>query len=112
MAFFFIPDYLTIFAPKSERMELLDGKETARIIESPNTDLETDLAQIALGFPSNPNYRGATRMIELIEEKSSRLFFLTFPCAVANTILKLSPASTTGNVITLAPPPTNTVAPD
>jgi tetratricopeptide (TPR) repeat protein len=48
-----------------------DGKETARIIESPNTDLETDLAQIALGFPSNPNYRGATRMIELIEEKSS-----------------------------------------
>lgn len=34
MAFFFIPDYLTIFAPKSERMELLDGKETARIIKA------------------------------------------------------------------------------
>jgi methylenetetrahydrofolate dehydrogenase (NADP+)/methenyltetrahydrofolate cyclohydrolase len=33
MAFFFIPDYLTIFAGKSERMELLDGKETARIIK-------------------------------------------------------------------------------
>ena len=33
MAFFFIPDYLTIFARKSERMELLDGKETARIIK-------------------------------------------------------------------------------
>jgi methylenetetrahydrofolate dehydrogenase (NADP+)/methenyltetrahydrofolate cyclohydrolase len=33
MAFFFIPDYLTIFAAKSERMELLDGKETARIIK-------------------------------------------------------------------------------
>lgn len=34
MAFFFIPDYLTIFALKSERMELLDGKETARIIKA------------------------------------------------------------------------------
>ena len=34
MAFFFIPDYLTIFAIKSERMELLDGKETARIIKA------------------------------------------------------------------------------
>jgi methylenetetrahydrofolate dehydrogenase (NADP+)/methenyltetrahydrofolate cyclohydrolase len=34
MAFFFIRDYLTIFAPKSERMELLDGKETARIIKA------------------------------------------------------------------------------
>jgi methylenetetrahydrofolate dehydrogenase (NADP+)/methenyltetrahydrofolate cyclohydrolase len=34
MAFFFIPEYLTIFAPKSERMELLDGKETARIIKA------------------------------------------------------------------------------
>jgi methylenetetrahydrofolate dehydrogenase (NADP+)/methenyltetrahydrofolate cyclohydrolase len=34
MAFFFIPDYLTIFAGKSERMELLDGKETARIIKA------------------------------------------------------------------------------
>jgi len=33
MAFFFIPNYLTIFARKSERMELLDGKETARIIK-------------------------------------------------------------------------------
>ncbi len=33
MTFFFIPDYLTIFAAKSERMELLDGKETARIIK-------------------------------------------------------------------------------
>jgi methylenetetrahydrofolate dehydrogenase (NADP+) / methenyltetrahydrofolate cyclohydrolase len=34
MAFFFIRDYLIIFAPKSERMELLDGKETARIIKA------------------------------------------------------------------------------
>ncbi len=34
MAFFFIREYLTIFAPKSDRMELLDGKETARIIKA------------------------------------------------------------------------------
>ena len=47
-----------------------DNKETARIVESPNNDLETDLAQIALGYPSNPNYRGATRMINLFKSNS------------------------------------------
>lgn len=48
-----------------------DGKEIARIVEFPNNDLETDLAQISIGFPSNPNYRGATRMIELFKSNSS-----------------------------------------
>ena len=47
------------------------GKEIARIVESPNNDLETDLAQIALGYPSNPNYRGATRMINLLKLNST-----------------------------------------
>ncbi|HAP59728.1 MAG TPA: hypothetical protein DCR93_09550 [Cytophagales bacterium] len=36
------------------------GEEVARIVESPANDLVTDVAQIALGVPSQPNYRGAT----------------------------------------------------
>ena len=48
-----------------------NNKEIARIIEFPNNDLETDLAEIAVGFPSNLNYRGATRMIELFKSNSS-----------------------------------------
>lgn len=48
-----------------------NSKEIARIVESPNNDLETDLAQIALGYPSNPNYRGATRMIHLLKLHST-----------------------------------------
>ena len=48
-----------------------NGKEIARIVEFPNNDLETDLAQIAVGFPSFPNYRGASRMIDLLKMNSS-----------------------------------------
>ncbi|MEQ9301379.1 MAG: hypothetical protein RIF33_22565 [Cyclobacteriaceae bacterium] len=47
-----------------------DGEEFARIVESPVNELETDLAQIALGYASAPNYRGATAMIELLATKS------------------------------------------
>ncbi len=36
-----------------------DGVEQARIVESPVNNLHTDIAQIALGFPSKPNYRAA-----------------------------------------------------
>ncbi|MEM6297988.1 MAG: hypothetical protein AAF740_04775 [Bacteroidota bacterium] len=45
-----------------------DGKEVARMVESPVNDLETDLAQIALGYPSKPNYRGASYLLDLFEE--------------------------------------------
>lgn len=44
-----------------------NGKEIGRIVESPINDLETDLAQIALGFPSSPNYRGASYLINLLK---------------------------------------------
>lgn len=47
-----------------------DGKEYARIVESPSTDLLTDVAQIALGYPSAPNYAGATYILSLFDEKS------------------------------------------
>lgn len=48
------------------------GKEIARIVESPHTDLETDVAQIALGYPPKPNYPGASRMITLLKTKSKQ----------------------------------------
>jgi tetratricopeptide (TPR) repeat protein len=47
-----------------------EGEEYAQIIESPSNDLETDLAQIALGYPSEPNYAAATYMIDLLENNS------------------------------------------
>jgi hypothetical protein len=47
-----------------------NGEEVARIVESPITDLETDLAQIALGYPSRPNYRGASYMLRLFESET------------------------------------------
>ncbi|NMM50127.1 hypothetical protein [Marinigracilibium pacificum] len=44
--------------------------EIARIVEYPVNDLETDLAQIALGYPSNPNYRAANYMLDLFENNT------------------------------------------
>lgn len=41
-----------------------EGEEFARIVEEPINDLETDLAQIALGFPSTPSYRAANYLME------------------------------------------------
>ena len=45
-----------------------DGAEFARIVESPRNDLKTDLQQIALGVSSEPNYRGATYLIDVLEK--------------------------------------------
>jgi tetratricopeptide (TPR) repeat protein len=42
-------------------------KEYARIVESPRTDILTDVAQIALGFPSTPNYAGANYMLQVFD---------------------------------------------
>ena len=44
---------------------LEDGKEYARIVEFPHTNLLTDVAQIALGYPSNPSYAGANYFFEV-----------------------------------------------
>jgi tetratricopeptide (TPR) repeat protein len=43
--------------------------EYARIVESPKNDLVTDVAQIALGVPSKPNYEGANYLFKLIDTK-------------------------------------------
>lgn len=45
-----------------------DGKEIARIVEHPQNDLETDVAQIALGVPSLPSYKGANYLMKTIDE--------------------------------------------
>lgn len=47
-----------------------DDEEYARIVEKPITDLETDLAQIALGYPVQPRYAAANYMLNLFEEHS------------------------------------------
>lgn len=44
------------------------GKEVARIVEYPRNDLETDLAQIALGVPSEPNYKAANYLMRLLDQ--------------------------------------------
>lgn len=46
-------------------------EEYARIVEYPRNDLVTDMAQIALGYPSEPNYRAATYLMELFESNST-----------------------------------------
>lgn len=39
-----------------------NGEEMGRIVESPVTNLETDLVQILNGLPTQPNYRVVTRL--------------------------------------------------
>ncbi|MBS9765921.1 MAG: hypothetical protein KGV44_00090 [Flavobacteriaceae bacterium] len=47
-----------------------NGKEISRIVEKPINNLEIDVAQIALGYPSIPNYRGANYLFELLKTHS------------------------------------------
>ncbi|MFC5623135.1 hypothetical protein [Algoriphagus winogradskyi] len=46
-----------------------NDQEYSRIVEFPVNDLETDLAQIALGYASEPNYRAATYLLELFDSE-------------------------------------------
>lgn len=48
-----------------------DNNEIARIVESPVNDLMTDIAQIALGYPSEPNYRAANYLMAQFDEGST-----------------------------------------
>lgn len=47
-----------------------NNEEYARIVEYPRNDLELDVAQIAVGYASEPNYRAATYLLELFEAES------------------------------------------
>ena len=46
--------------------------EIARIVETPRTSLERDVAQIALGYPSAPSYQAATYLQDLLIEKTTK----------------------------------------
>lgn len=46
-----------------------EGEEFARMVEHPVTDMETDLAQIALGHPVRPAYAAANHMWTLLESQ-------------------------------------------
>ncbi|WP_421874238.1 tetratricopeptide repeat protein [Marinoscillum sp.] len=48
-----------------------NNKEYARIVEFPASDLVTDVAQIALGYPPEPSYRAATYLQSVLNEMSS-----------------------------------------
>lgn len=54
-----------------------DGAEFARIVESPRNNLKTDLQQIALGVSSEPNYRGASYLIDVLEKMTPKEVFDT-----------------------------------
>ncbi|WP_196894315.1 tetratricopeptide repeat protein [Aureivirga marina] len=47
-----------------------DNQEIARIVETPNNTLETDLKQIAFECPSEPNYRAATYILDAFQGKT------------------------------------------
>ena len=47
-----------------------DGKEIARIVETPQNDLLTDIEQITLGLPSQSNYKVVNYLMNLLEGKS------------------------------------------
>lgn len=47
-----------------------DGEEYARIVEKPVTDLETDIAQIALGYPSKAKYAAANYLLDIFATNS------------------------------------------
>lgn len=44
------------------------GKEIGRIVESPMTDMETDMTQILMGIPSKPRYQVVAYLNRLLEE--------------------------------------------
>ena len=48
-----------------------DGKEIGRIVETPVTSFEMDLAQIVYGLPSSPNYKIVQRLDAIFEAMDS-----------------------------------------
>ena len=79
-----------------------DGKEIARIVETPQNDLLTDIGQIALGLPSKPNYKAANYLMNLLEEKSVeeiRADLNTYFYKTLDHLGKSSELNTLGNVL-------------
>ena len=79
-----------------------DGKEIARIVETPQNDLLTDIGQIALRLPSKPNYKAANYSMNLLEEKSVeeiRADLNTYFHKTHDHLGKSSELNTLGNVL-------------
>lgn len=54
------------------------GEEVARIVESPHNDLVTDLAQIAYGVPSAPNYRAVSYLQEVLDSNTKEDIYANY----------------------------------
>lgn len=82
-----------------------DGKEYARMVESPTTNLVTDVAQIALDYPSTPNYAAAEYLLELLASQSPEMIQNDFKKHIRATnqkVKKPSELNTLGYVLQYA----------
>lgn len=82
-----------------------DGNEYARIVESPSTDLVTDVAQIALGYPSSPNYAAANYLLDLFDQKTIEEIYNNYQDIFYRTygkVGKYNELNTLGNVLLAA----------
>ncbi len=68
-------------------------KEIARIVEFPQTSLETDLAQIALGFPTSPNYGAANYLFNVFEQQSIDSVYANYQTIFRETYSKIGKSS-------------------
>ncbi|MEM9528881.1 MAG: hypothetical protein AAGA31_19880 [Bacteroidota bacterium] len=78
------------------------GKEIARIVERPRTDLLTDIAQIALGYPTTPQYPAANYLLELLAQEpldSIQANLNTHFRAIRRNIGSVSELNTAGYVL-------------
>ncbi|MFK8039357.1 MAG: tetratricopeptide repeat protein [Crocinitomicaceae bacterium] len=64
------------------------GNEIGRIVENPHTSLLTDVAQIALGYPSAANYKGASYLFELIDTVSLDTIYANYKYYL-NTVYRM-----------------------
>lgn len=70
-----------------------NDKEIGRIVEFPNTSLETDLAQIAFGYPSTPSYGGANHLLEIFENTPMDTIYANYRYYLNSVYKKLSKSS-------------------
>jgi len=66
-----------------------NAQEYARIVESPSTDLFTDVAQTALGYPSAPKYKGATYFLNLFDSMSVKEMYDSINTIYRNAYYKI-----------------------
>lgn len=75
-----------------------NGEEYARIVEYPQSDLETDLAQIALGYPPLPSYKGANYLMEILNEQGEEYLRENYK-EIVNKVYRLQAGSSELNTL-------------